>query len=57
MTKKIADSRLKRFVEIARKSGDEGTHPAARAVTRRPREDASAARVREFTRIERGHEA
>jgi len=52
-----ASERLRRFVQIDRTEGAEGSHPAARATHERPQTRSDAARVREYTRIERGRTA
>ena len=50
--------RAKAFAEIERQQGAEGSHPAAKALHRRPAERAEAdKRVEEYTRIEKGREA
>lgn len=46
--------RLKHFVEVEKAHGEEGSHPATKAVHERPVKRDDAARLREFTRIERG---
>lgn len=62
MSRHVADrrkpdegGRLKNFVRVERETGEEGSHPAARAVHERPAERSDSARLREFARIERGH--
>lgn len=64
MTRHIADrrapsegARARRFVEVERRLGEEGSHPASQALTRRPKDHDNARRVQEFLRIERGVEA
>lgn len=64
MSRHVADrrksdegGRLKNFVRVERETGEEGRHPAARALHERPAERSEAARLREFARIERGHTA
>lgn len=64
MTRHLADrrapsagARARRFMEVERKQGDEGSHPASQALTRRPKDRDDARRVQEFLRIERGVEA
>lgn len=68
MTRHIADkqkaatgARLRRFLQVERTHRDEGDHPAARALTRRPRKGSapsgSLARLKQYLRIERGHDA
>ncbi|MDB6453914.1 hypothetical protein [Falsirhodobacter sp. 20TX0035] len=52
------DSRLKRYTEIAKTQGEEGSHPSTVAVHRRPAERGDGTRRTEhFARIERGREA
>ncbi len=50
-------NRLKRFVEIERTRGEEGSHPATRALHERPAERDDGTKVREYARIERGRTA
>lgn len=64
MTRHIADrrtpsegARARRFLEVERKLGDEGSHPATQTLARRPKDRDDARRVQEFLRIERGVEA
>lgn len=64
MTKHVADrrspsdgSRTAAFAAIARRTGEEGSHPATRAAVRRATEAATPARTRAFLRIARGREA
>ncbi|MDP3341713.1 hypothetical protein [Frigidibacter sp.] len=65
MTRHIADhrsppeaGRTKKFIELARREGNEGSHPSTQALLRRPRLGGETARrVKEFLRIERGHQA
>jgi hypothetical protein len=64
MSRHVADrrksdegGRLKNFVRVERETGEEGSHPAARALHERPAERSESARLREFARIERGHTA
>jgi hypothetical protein len=64
MTRHIADSRTpsagaraRRFLEVERKQGDAGSHPASQALTRRPKDLDDTRRVQEFVRIARGLEA
>jgi hypothetical protein len=64
MTKHVADrraptdgGRTAAFVGIARRSGDEGSHPAARAALKARAEGTSRRAVAEFLRIARGREA
>ncbi|WP_413874238.1 hypothetical protein [Albidovulum sp.] len=47
-------SRLKRFVEIERTRGEEGSHPATRALHERAAARDDSTKVREYARIERG---
>ena len=49
--------RLKHFVEVEKTHGEEGSHPATKAVHERPVKRDDAARVRQFIRIERGRTA
>lgn len=51
------ESRLKRYVEIEKVSGKEGSHPAVKALHERPATRSGSAKVREYARIERGQEA
>ncbi|WP_347311834.1 hypothetical protein [Defluviimonas sp. SAOS-178_SWC] len=51
------NSRLKHFVEVEKTHGAEGTNPAAKKVHERPAERDEGARLREYTRIERGRTA
>ncbi|MEZ5777179.1 MAG: hypothetical protein R3E44_02350 [Paracoccaceae bacterium] len=46
--------RLKHYVEVEKTCGEEGTHPASKALYERPVKRNNAARIREFMRIERG---
>lgn len=64
MTRHVADrrettgnSRLKRFAEIERAHGPEGSHPAAKALHGRPTDRSEASRMRQFARIDRGQTA
>ena len=51
-------NRMKRFAEVERASGQEGSHPAAQALNRRPASRAETnIKVEEFIRIERGQSA
>lgn len=50
-------SRLRRFVEIEKAHGAEGSHPATRALHERAPDRDDGAKVREYARIERGREA
>lgn len=50
-------SRLVPFTRIERRTGDEGSHPAAKALSRRRSEIATDRRLTQFLRIERGDEA
>lgn len=64
MSRHVADrrkpdegGRLKNFVRVEKTSGEEGSHPATRALHERPAERTDSARLREFARIDRGHTA
>lgn len=64
MTRHIADSRAdgslartRRFAEAARRQGEEGSHPAAKAVAARPQNRQPGRRMVEFARIARGRTA
>ncbi|MFT4151860.1 MAG: hypothetical protein QM656_16785 [Paracoccaceae bacterium] len=64
MTRHIADrkegrsaARARRFVEVERQKGEEGSHPATKAAVARPHAARSGRRVAEFARIARGHMA
>lgn len=64
MTKHVADrraptdgGRTAAFLRIARRSGEEGSHPAARAALRSRVEGTSRRAVAQFLRIARGREA
>jgi hypothetical protein len=46
--------RLKNFIEVEKAQGAEGSHPATKAVHERPAERDDAAKLREYSRIERG---
>lgn len=48
--------RLKHYVEVEKTQGEEGSHPAAKELQKRPVERNKAAKLREYLRIERGHE-
>lgn len=50
-------SRLKRFVEIERTRGEEGSHPATRVLHERAAARDDGTKVREYARIERGRTA
>lgn len=52
---KPEDTRLKRYTDIEKTSGGEGSSSAAKTVHERPA-TRSGARVREYARIERGGE-
>ncbi|MCF1708312.1 hypothetical protein L0V05_05705 [Tabrizicola sp. J26] len=61
MTKHLADrkrtnegARLSRYLEIARQDGEEGSHPATKALHSREATRLAGQRIREFTEIERG---
>ena len=49
-------SRAKRYAEIERQSGPEGSHKASKALHQRPQTRGDA-RTEQFLRIERGSEA
>lgn len=50
--------RARNYSEIERTKGEEGSHPSARALHRRPADRSeSDPRVEEYTRIEKGREA
>ena len=49
--------RLKNFVELEKARGEEGTHPASKALHERPVERDKSSKLREYTRIERGDTA
>ena len=49
-------ARAERFSEIERQHRDEGSHPAAKAAHRQPKDRAEGTRMKEFARIERGDE-
>lgn len=64
MTKHIADrraptdgSRTAAFLGIARRAGEEGSHPAARAALKGRTGGQSRRALAQFLRIERGREA
>lgn len=64
MTRHIADRKsgrsttlARRFAEVERAQGAEGSHPATKAVVSRPRTAASGRRIVEFARIARGRMA
>ncbi len=48
--------RLKHYVEVEKTQGEEGSHPAAKKLQQRPVERNKDAKLREYLRIERGHE-
>lgn len=51
-------TRTEQFLDIERQSGEEGSHPAAKALHRRPADRSKTdPRVEEYTRIEKGREA
>ena len=61
MSRHVADkrrpttgARVRRFAEIERMQGEEGAHPAARALHARPATRDGAARMLRFVRVERG---
>jgi len=47
----------RRFAEAERRAGEEGSSRAAKAAHRQPATRSEAARLREYTRIERGQTA
>lgn len=49
-----AVSRLRPFLSVERRSGEEGSHPTSRELAKRSKDALSARRVKEFMRIERG---
>ena len=49
--------RTKHYAEVERSHGGAGSHPATKAVHERAQTRSDAARLRAFTRIERGLEA
>lgn len=49
--------RAKHFAEVERQLGAAGAHPAAKALHARAQSRLDGARLKEFTRIERGREA
>jgi hypothetical protein len=64
MSRHVADrrkpdqgGRLKNYVEVERSSGEEGSHPATRALHERPASRSETTRMREYARIERGRTA
>ena len=64
MSRHVADrrapskgGRTEHFAEVERSHGAEGSHPAAKAVHERAQTRSTGARLKEFTRIERGQEA
>jgi hypothetical protein len=64
MTKHVADrrapsdgGRIVAFAGIARRTGEEGSHPASQALARRPRKADGAKRLAQFLRIARGAES
>jgi hypothetical protein len=48
--------RIVNFAAVARRTGEEGSHPAARAALRRADGSTGGRRTREFLRIDRGRE-
>lgn len=50
-------SRAERFAEIERRSGEEGSHPAAQKAHQQPKARSESARLKEFARVERGDKA
>lgn len=49
--------RLKNFIKVEKAHGTEGSHPATRALHERPTARDDAAKLREYSRIERGQTA
>ncbi|MDI3338274.1 hypothetical protein QKW60_17830 [Defluviimonas aestuarii] len=49
--------RLKNFVEVEKTHGEDGAHPAAKALHERPVTRNDSAKLREYLRIERGQTA
>ena len=49
-------SRAKRFVETERRTAPEGSHPTAQKAHRQPKDRADGARLKEYTRVERGED-
>ncbi len=49
--------RLKHFVALEKSHGEEGSHPAARALHERAVTREKSAKLREYVRIERGDTA
>ncbi len=54
---KADGSRLKPFTAIERNQGEDGTHPASKALLKRSDGATTSRRVAEFVRIARGEEA
>lgn len=61
MSRHVADrreptdgGRAKHFAAVERSHGEEGDHPAAKAVHERAQTRSDAARLRQFLRIEKG---
>ena len=52
-----SQSRPERFAEIERKRAGEGSHPAAKTAHRQPQDRTEGARLKQFTRVERGDKA
>lgn len=53
----MTDTRLKRYTEIERTQGEEGSHPATAALHRRPVDRGEEnRRAQHYARIERGRE-
>ncbi|WP_343080326.1 hypothetical protein [Ostreiculturibacter nitratireducens] len=48
--------RVEHYVDIERKSGEEGSHPASKEVSKRPVDRSKSRRTEEFVRIEKGRE-
>lgn len=49
--------RAKHFAEVERMQGDAGSHPAAKSLHARAKTRGDGARLKAFTRIDRGREA
>lgn len=48
------DTRLKRFTDVERHDGADGSNPAARAAHERPATRSAETRLKQYVRIERG---
>ncbi len=64
MTRHLIDNRpvsdggrVRNYLRIERDSGDEGSHTASRQLHQRPEDRLSAARAKNYYRIDRGHTA